>query len=156
MRQIRVDTGWFDGRWEGVDQRQDIRRQWERLLHRAGFLDEQERAFLETTAEQGGRITRLARLTGRSSASVRRQVRDIARRLLGRELDAMLQRPEDFSALEKSCLRDHLIRKRPLACVAEGLGISVYHVRKTLAAARGKVQRLNTEQKNEKDRVLRK
>ena len=69
-------------------------------------------------------------------------MRDIARRLLGRELQAMIEHPEAFSSFEKACLREHFVRKRSLVSVAEGLGVSVYRVRKTVAAGRGKAQRL--------------
>jgi len=142
MRQIRKDTGWFDGRWERTDERQDIRRQWEQLLNLSKFLSEKERAFLEAVAEQGGRISRLARLTRRSPTSLRRRMHDIARRLLGWELRTMIDHPHAFSSFEMACLREHRIRKRPLARIAEDLGATVYEVRKCLAAARTKSEGL--------------
>ena len=81
-------------------------------------------------------------LTRRSPASLRRQIRDIARRLTGCELRAMLEHPHAFNSFEKACLREHLIRKHPLARVAENLGTTVYAVRKTLSAACAKAARL--------------
>lgn len=142
MRQIRKETGWFEGQWEQPDVRQDIRRQWEQLLNLSKFLSEKERAFLEAVAEQGGRISRLARLTRRSPAALRRQMHDIARRLLGWELRIMLDHPHAFSSFEIACLREHHIRKRSLARIAEDFGATVYEVRKSLAAARTKSERL--------------
>jgi hypothetical protein len=137
-----MENRWFDGRWNRDDRRQDIRRGWEHLLNLAGFLDDHERYFLEAAAEQCGRMSRLSRLTRRSPASLRRQLRDIASRLTGCEMRAMLKHPEAFSGFEKACLREHLIRKHPVARVAEDLGATVYAVRKTLAAASAKAERL--------------
>lgn len=149
MRPTRVDMEWFDGRWEGADRRQEMRRQWERMLNLALYLDKQEQIFLETATEQCFRVSRLSRLTGRTPGSLRWQIKEIARRLFGRELRAMVEQPEAFSRLEKACLLEHLIRKRPLRRVASELGVSVYEVRKNIVAGRCKVQKLisvNSEQ----------
>ena len=51
MRQIRTNPEWLEQQRPDTDRRQDIRRQWERLLHVARYLDQQERAFLETVVE---------------------------------------------------------------------------------------------------------
>ena len=136
MRQVQTDPSCLDGRWGGTDNRNDIRRQWERLLNRAKFLDPAERIFLELVVEQNGRISRLARLTRRSPASLRRQIHDIACRLNSPELRAILAHPDAFTPFEKACLREHLIRKHPLHSVANDLDTTVYTLRKTLAAAR--------------------
>jgi hypothetical protein len=142
MGQIRMDSSWFDARWGKSQQPNDIRRQWERLGHLSQFLDEQERVLFEAVAEQGGGVGRLARLTRRSPSSVSRQIRDIVRRLSGRELRMLLAHPDEFSGLEQACVREHLVRKRPLAQVARELGTTVYEVRKTLSGIRAKTERL--------------
>ena len=142
MGQIRMDPSWFDGRWRPSQEPNGLRRQWERLEHLSQFLDEHERVLFEAVAEQGGRVGRLARLTRRSATSVRRQIRDIVHRLSRRELDVLLKHPRAFTGLEQACLREHLVRKRPLAQVARELGTTVYEVRKTLAAVRAKTERL--------------
>ncbi len=142
MRQMRMDPAWLEGCRQRPQTRQDTRRQWERLVHLARFLDEEERILFESVIDQGGRIGRLARLTRRSPTSVRRRIHDITRRLSGTEFNAMLKHPQAFSGLEQACLRDHLVRKRPLARVARDLGTTVYEVRKTLAGVRAKAQRL--------------
>jgi hypothetical protein len=137
-----METSWFDGRWNRYDGRQSLRREWELLLNRAGFLDDEERIFLEAAAEQGGQISRLARLTRRRPDSLRSQIRDIARRLTGCEARAILNHPDAFSSFEKACLREHRIRKHPIILVARDLGASVYAVRKTITAACAKAERL--------------
>ena len=153
MRQIRTAPDWFDRRQGQADSRQDIRRQWERLLHVARYLDQQERAFLEAAVEHSGRISRLSRLTRRAPTSLRRQIRDVIRRLTGRELQTMLAHPGAFTELEKACLREHLVRKHPLSQVADDLDTTVYQVRKTLAAVRAKTDRLSRTDAKTKNRV---
>ncbi len=142
MRQMRMDPSWLQGCRQRREYRQDARRQWERLVHLARFLDEEERVLFESVIEQGQPIGRLARLTRRSPAGLRRRIQDITRRLAGREFDALLRHPGAFSGFEQACLRDHLVRKRPLARVARDLGSTVYQVRKTLAGVRAKAERL--------------
>lgn len=142
MRPIRMETNWFDGRWDRYDGRQSLRREWEQLLNRAGFLDDKERVFLEAAAEQGGQIIRLARLTRRRPDSLRHQIRDIARRLTGCEAQAILNHPEAFSGFEKACLREHRIRKHTVIRVAKDLGASVYAVRKAITDACAKAEQL--------------
>jgi DNA-binding CsgD family transcriptional regulator len=132
--------------WQN-DRRQDVRRQWERLGHLAGFLEESERELMMTAIDQGAPFARLARLTQRSPSSVRRQMRDIMRRLSGRELGAAVAHPAAFTRFEKACLREHLVRKHTLAEVAAALDTSVYTVRKTIAAVRAKAKRLHCSQR---------
>lgn len=142
MRHVQTDPSCLDVRWNQTNHRNDIRRQWERLLNRARFLEPQERLFLELVVEQDSRISRLAQMTRRSPASLRRQIHDITRRLDGPELRAILAYPDAFTPFEKVCLREHLIRKHSLFCVANNLNTTVYTLRKTLSAARTKAQRL--------------
>ena len=142
MHATRMDPRRLDGGWERGPRRDDVRRHWERLLHLSRYLDERERVLFESVVEDGGRVGRLARLTGRSPSSLRRHIHDIARRLMGRELHVLLAHPQAFSGLEQACLRDHLVRKHTLTHVADALAISVYEVRKTLAAVRAKAERL--------------
>ncbi len=139
MSHIKKDTSWLDGRWEQTDRRRDLRRQWDQLVNLSKYLDDKERVFVEAVAEQGGRITRLARLTRRSPTSLRRQLHDITRRLLSRELRVLIDHPHVFSGFEKACLREHHIRKHSLPHIAQELGATVYQVRKGLTSARAKV-----------------
>jgi len=143
MRRIRFDTGLLDGRQWPTDGRDDLRRQWERWSHLARFLNKDEQAFLEVVIEQGGRTSRLAQATGQNPTRLRRRMRDIVRRLSGSELQAMLKQPDLFSQLETACVREHLVRKRPLVQIAAELNISVYELRKTLQAVRAKARRLH-------------
>lgn len=147
MRQVRMEMQWFAQDWDGADRRQEVRRHWERLLNRAEFLDDRDRMFLEMAAAQRGQVSRLALLTGRPETSLRRQMRTIARRLLGSELRAMIERPESFTNFEKACLRENIVRGRPLVEVAEGFGVSMYRVRKTVASGRAKAKEWTTEKK---------
>lgn len=142
MRHIQTDLDRLDGRWDKTEMRKDMRRQWERLLHRARFLDARERAFVELVVEQQGRISQLARLTRRSPAAIRRHLGDIARRLTRPELCALVEHPDTFTPFEKACIREHLVRKHPLTSAANDLNTTVYALRKTLVAARAKAQRL--------------
>lgn len=142
MRRIRFETGRLDGRQWPTDRRDDLRRQWERWTHLARFLNTDERAFLEVVIEQGGQISRLAQATRQNPTRLRRQMRDIIRRLSGRELRAMLEKPDIFTRLETACVREHLVRKCPLGQLAAELNVSVYELRKTLRAVRAKARRM--------------
>ena len=143
MRHIYVDPSRLDSGWHQQRLQGDFRRQWERLLHLSRFLDERERVLLEAVYEQEGRVSRLARLTRSSPANLRRRIQDITHRLTRHELHALLKYPDAFSGFEQACLRDHLVRKRPLERVARDLGATVYEVRKTLTRVRAKTERLN-------------
>ena len=142
MRQLSKDTAWLDGRWANTFDRNDLRRRWERLLNRTAFLNPHDRTLLEMTLEQGARISRLSPLTRQDAGTIRRRLRDITRRLTACELQAVLEYPDAFSAFEKICLCEHLIRKRPLAHIARDLNTTVYTLRKTLTVARAKAHRL--------------
>lgn len=142
MRHIRTDPARLDARWQKTDTPDNLRRHWERLLNRARFLDPTERTFLELAAEQNGRINRLACLTQRSAAALNRRLRDILRRLDGPELRAVIEHPDAFTPFEKFCIRQHLVRKHPIARLAADRQTTVYAARKALAAARAKARRL--------------
>ncbi|NLW84058.1 MAG: hypothetical protein GXY41_06615 [Phycisphaerae bacterium] len=142
MRNIQTDIDRLDGRWDKRELHRDLRRQWERLLHRARFLEPRERAFLELVVEQQGRISQLSRLTRRSPAAIRRHLGDISRRLTRPELCAVVEHPDTFTPFEKACIREHLVRKHSLTSAANDLNTTVYTLRKTLIAARAKAQRL--------------
>lgn len=142
MRRIQFETELLDGRQWPSDRRDDLRRQWERLTHLARYLDGEDRAFLELVIEQGGQVARLARATRQSPLRLRRQMRDIVRRLSGRELRSLLAQPDRFTRLETLCLCEHLVRKRPLGQIAGELNLSVYELRKTLQAVRAKARHL--------------
>lgn len=111
------------------------------LLMRSTLLNQQDKALLQMVFDKGGTFEQIARLTGQSASTVSRRFHRILKKLLTRELTALLRQREEFDSLEIRIARAYFLEGRSQKAITETLGLSTYRVRNALNTVRHVIYR---------------
>lgn len=114
------------------DKRQQIREATELLLLRGNLLSRDDRALLQMIFDRGGTFAQISRLTGLSATTISRRFHRILKKLMAREMVALLGETKNADPLEISIARAYFVQGLSQADISEKLGVSGYRVRLTL------------------------
>jgi DNA-directed RNA polymerase specialized sigma24 family protein len=128
----------------------DVREMSERILNRAEFLDPEDRALLEQVLERGVPPREIAVLSGRSTRSVQRRVRNLMRRLADPGVVCVLREHRRWERPTGAVALAVWVRGWTLRHTAERLGLSLHRVRQQVATVRGRIEARLAERENTK------
>ncbi len=108
----------------------------ERLCRRSDWLDRRDKALVQMIFDKGGTFDQVARLTGQNPSTVSRRCRQVLRKLIAKELTALLRRRPDLTGTVIRIVQEHYLYGRSQRSIAHRLNVSHYRVRKVLDAVR--------------------
>ncbi len=118
------------------DRRQEAREAAELLLLRGHLLSRDDRVLLQMVFDRGGTFAQISRLTGLSATTVSRRFHRILKKLMARELVALLAETKQPDPLEISIARAYFVQGLSQQDISKKLGISAYRVRLTIRGIR--------------------
>lgn len=108
----------------------------ERICRRSDWLNSRDKALVQMIFEQGGTFDQVARLTGQNPSTVSRRCRRVLRKLIAKELTALLRRHSGLTGTVIRIVQEYYLYGRTQRSIARSLNVSHYRVRQVLDAVR--------------------